>query len=75
MKAAGFEHSVANMYFIPVGLLVHLPAAELDRPGTGTVGKPGSVERGIKYASCSEKRLEIGELKAWIRSQSLLQEC
>ena len=25
--AAGFEHSVANMYFIPIGMLIHIGAA------------------------------------------------
>ena len=36
--AAGFEHSVANMYFIPLGILVqeHFPAA-----GSAALNWPG----------------------------------
>jgi formate transporter len=33
--AAGFEHSVANMYFIPIGLLIKTDAAFLAAIGTG----------------------------------------
>ena len=39
--AAGFEHSVANMYFVPIGLLVKSDAAVLSaRPTRHRISRP-----------------------------------
>jgi formate/nitrite transporter len=38
--AAGFEHSVANMYFIPLGILVQ---EHVSMPGLPTVSWPGLI--------------------------------
>src|SRR5262245_7074871 len=44
--AAGFEHSVANMYFIPVGLLIKTDSAFLT-----TVGKSAADYAGLTWTS------------------------
>jgi formate transporter len=44
--AAGFEHSVANMYFIPVGLLIKTDSAFLT-----TIGKSAADYAGLTWTS------------------------
>lgn len=39
---AGFEHSIANMYFIPMGLLIKIGAA--DRFWLAIASSPGDYE-------------------------------
>jgi formate/nitrite transporter len=56
--AAGFEHSVANMYFLPFGLLVK---EEGGHPGDGgpAVGRPAHPESGHFEGVMSAFRLRI----------------
>ncbi len=72
--AAGFEHSIANMYFIPMGLLLkatgsEFPGAEQDHmDASAGQSAPGDTRepRWWKRIRCADLPLDLSE-RPWLR--------